>query len=93
MLNCSVGIPETTDTAAVSAAAERCETVFAFACNSEITSPAVDRYCGIQGNDRGLSTLPKGIAFEDMLSTMTAANSTTCVASRSDARRLWIIAS
>jgi RNA polymerase sigma-70 factor (ECF subfamily) len=70
-----VGIPETTDTAAVSAAAERSETVFVFACNSEITSPAVDRYCGIQGNDRGLSTLPKGIAFEDMLSTMTAANS------------------
>jgi RNA polymerase sigma-70 factor (ECF subfamily) len=63
-----------TDTAAVSAAAEHGETVIAFACNSEVTSPAVDRYCGIARNRQERFTLPGGSGFEGMSSTLSAAN-------------------
>jgi RNA polymerase sigma-70 factor (ECF subfamily) len=71
MLLSRAGIPDREDTPAPSLAAEQGEPEVAFACNSGINGPTVDKYCGIAEQDREWITLPVERGIENFSNTMT----------------------
>lgn len=72
MLLSSAGVSDTEDTSALSLAAEQGEPEVAFACNSGINGPTVDKYSGIAEQDPAWIVLPAERGIGNISNTIAA---------------------